>query len=700
MLSSIASLCARSGRKILASTLSIFLKPPHARILTRVQGLSRHRPVRLLAPTPCQLPTGLTYRCLSASCREDTDPPDSLSVRPDNDRFGSLSADMASRKLFRKSSSGIRDLRHQENEDEEASHLRPGRRNTPYWYFLQCKKLVKENKLQEALEMFSRDMLQGERLQPEEYNYSVLIGGCSRAGQLKKAFKLYNDMKKRGLEAGDATYTALFNACAESPSKQAGLRQALKLEQELHRKNCPLSAITYHALLKTHALTNHLQACIHTIREMLQNGHAVTQETFHYLLMGCLKDKEIGFRLALQVWRQMLQSGMIPDTKNYNLLLRIARDCGIGDTGLATDVLLRDCESRKQRTGVSESRCKDIIDIDLLERQLCFQPDPQSDTQQDSRHCEEFNSRQDSTYMMPIRKKENTSLPVNIPADSTAPNLLDLFEGKSSDVISLGTVDGACDRLALIGGAEGFLEKMAAKGLSPDLRTLTLLADMMEPGYQCLQALLKVAKQHQLKLDAVFFNSVIRKAAKASDLEGAKAVLSVMRQWNLKVDIQTFGCLALGCEQEKDGLQLLKDMAEAGLRPNIHVFSALIGRASRRLDYVYLKTILKTMSDMGVCPNEVIIRQLEFAAQYPPNYNKYKSRNNYLIHIDGFRGYYQQWLRDMPAHNAEDKQAELQADASVMKTKAPDGLTAHKDQGAERRCSSRNRNKTRTMAAL
>uniref|UniRef100_A0A672IFK1 Pentatricopeptide repeat domain 1 n=1 Tax=Salarias fasciatus TaxID=181472 RepID=A0A672IFK1_SALFA len=694
MLTSFACSCVRNGRKVSTPATRLSLR---TLALTGTQDFSRplsSRPLRPDAATPRQPPRGLASRSvsLSASSRAESQSRDSH----DWDTFGSLSADLSSRRSFKKASPYFRDLDGDpEGEESKEEPLQAPRRlrrtNTPYWYFLQCKKLIRENKLQEALDLFSRDMLQGERLQPEEFNYTVLIGGCGRAGQLQKAFKLYNDLKKRGLEASDATYTALFNACAESPSKPAGLQQALKLEQELRRKNYPLSTITYHALLKAHAITNHLQACLHTLREMLQNGHVVTQETFHYLLMGCLKEKETGFRLALQVWRQMLHSGIIPDSQNYDLLLRTARDCGIGDPALASSILLTtDRQSRRRRREVSASKAP--LDIDLLEKQLFFQPGPHSESQQDT--------GQHSTDLMPVSKTGSTPPSVYVPG-ATAPSLLDVFEGKSGAVVSLGTVADASNRLALIGGAEGLLEKMTTDGVSPGLRTLTLLADMAEPGRQSLQGLLKVAKQHRVKLDVGFFNSAIRRAAKASDHEAAKAVLSVMRERNVSVDVRTFGCLALSCDQQKDGLQLLDDMKEAGLRPNAHVFSALIGRAARRLDYAYLKTILQTMRNMDVWPNEVIIKQLEFAAQYPPDYNK--SRNNYLVHIDGFRGYYQQWLRQMPAQSTdgETEEPQPQSDAAPMKTEAVDGLTeAQRNQrAAARRFYSRNPDKKRNAAS-
>ncbi|KAM9792176.1 pentatricopeptide repeat-containing protein 1, mitochondrial [Neosynchiropus ocellatus] len=584
------------------------------------------------------------FRCLAASARlrRELQP-----AAPEDERRSgaALSADLSSRRSFRKSRPWVPEERHRE----------AGRRNTPYWYFLQCKKLVRADQLQEALDLFRHDMLAGQRLRPEEFNYSVLIGGCGRAGQLKRAFGLYNDMKKRGLQASDATYTALFNACAETPSQPAGLQQALKLEQELRRKNHQLSTVTYHALLKVHALSNHLQACLYTFKvlvsgrvlgparevpsdssvvsqEMVEKGHAVTPETVHYLLMGCVKDRDAGFRLALQVWRQMLCSGIEPDSQNYNLLLRAARDCAMGDPALASQLLLGPDRNRQKSAGKSGK-----IDVGDLERQLFARPAP--------------GPPQDSGALVAVGQNQRS-----LSAAECPPNLLDLFEGKPGDVVSLGSVTEASDRLALIGGAESVLDKMAAKGLRPDLRTLTLLADMMEPGPRTMETLLRAAEGHKVKLDTAFFNCAIRRAAKAGAPEAAEDVLRLMRRRDVGVDVRTFGCLAVGCERPEQALRLLRDMEEAGFKPNLHVFSALIGRATRRLDYVYLKLILKTMRRLDVRPDEPLVRQLEFAARYPPDYDQFKSRNNYLVHIDGFRGYYRRWLQEMPAVDAADQQ--------------------------------------------
>lgn len=207
----------------------------------------------------------------------------------------------------------------------------------------------------------------------------------------------------------------------------------------------------------------------------------------------------------------MLRSGILPDTKNYNLLLRIARDCGLGDPALATEVLLSlDSESQEEHVSnaKSDSRTKPIIDIDLLEKQLFIQADS----------CR--SSDEASASLVPVRQEHYH--PVELADNSASPSLLDVFEGKKGAVVSLSAVDGAFDRLLLIGGARGFLEKMTSSRASPDLRTLTLLADTMEPGHQSLMMLLKVAKQHQVKLDVAFFNSVIRRAARAGEMDSAK----------------------------------------------------------------------------------------------------------------------------------------------------------------------------------
>ncbi|KAM5228489.1 pentatricopeptide repeat-containing protein 1, mitochondrial [Ctenodactylus gundi] len=623
-----------------------------------------------LSRSPCQLPRGPGSQRNTSSLPSDLSQPGSAVPREEEEEesFGTLSDRYSSRRIFHKSSAQLYNLRLREQnveQEEEELERKPwrGRRNTPHWYFFQCKRLVKEGKLAEALDLFERQMLKEEQLQPLECNYTVLIGGCGRAGYLKKAFRLYNDMKKRDLEPSDATYTALFNVCAESPWKDSALQSALKLQQQLRTQNFQLNLKTYHALLKVAAKCSDLRMCLDVFKEIVHKGHVVTEETFSFLLMGCIQDKKTGFRYALQVWRQMLSMGIKPDRHGYNLLLGAARDCGLGDPEVASRLLLRPTEetvllqppagrqlTRKRVPSGAGDGVSTRRHVEALERQLFLESSqalvgplgPQEAREPSQAQPEvEIKAEPEHTAVLAPAALKPPSLELEV-------NLLALG-AVSPTVVSFGTVASPADRLALMGGLEGFLGNMAEYGLQPDIKTLTLLAEVVEPGSPAESSLLTFPDRYQVEADVTFFNTLMRKKSKLGDLEGAKALLPVLAKKGIIPDLRTFCNLAIGCRSPKDGLQLLADMKKSHMTPNTHIYSTLINAALKKLDYAYLIDILKDMRQNRVPVNEVVIRQLEFAAQYPPTFDRYQGKNTYLEKIDGFRAYYKQWLKVMPA---------------------------------------------------
>ncbi|KAG8540290.1 hypothetical protein GDO81_019548, partial [Engystomops pustulosus] len=448
---------------------------------------------------------------------------------PEEDNFGTLT-DKYSRTVYKKSSPEIQDLRYEEDDAGETQQVNQryrGRRNTPYWYFLQCKAKIKEGKLAEALELFEVKMLKEERLKPEESNYTVLIGGCGRVGYVKKAFKLYSDMKKRGLVPTDATYTALFNACAESPWKDTGLQKALKLRQELMDKNIQLNPITYRSLLKVCILSSGLQGSFEIFKEIAQKCHITGPEAFNVLFMGCIKDEDQGFLYALQIWRQMLHMGIKPDIHTYNLLIRATRDCGIGGSSEALDLLMKS---------------KDLAPLSLSSGKAKQETEPLSLNVEKEKQSRRVKKRKEGHEGRGVKQllldnssshPDGTALDSQEPAEmskphcssslpslqtSNMPNLLDLSIN-TDHIVSFTNVTTPSDRLALIGDLPGILQRMKADQVTPTIKTFTLLAEVVKPDLGSEAALLALMDTYGIKPDLTFFNTLVLQRSKTMNLK-------------------------------------------------------------------------------------------------------------------------------------------------------------------------------------
>lgn len=220
----------------------------------------------------------------------------------------------------------------------------------------------------------------------------------------------------------------------------------------------------------------------------------------------------------------MLSAGIKPDGQNYDILLRAVRDCGIGDPALASNLLLRGREEsaskRGQRSRPIEGTCRPgPLDVDAFERRVL------SDVASD---LSRLTLRSDSTHTQLIPASPPTRALTSASESAPLPNLLDPSTCRS-DVVALATTSAASDRLALIGNLDGFLSKMSHDGVKPSVKTLTLLAEVTEPSSQSVRTLIDVADQGGVKLDAGFFNTLIRKAAKAGDVQGVE-----VRPWLLE----------------------------------------------------------------------------------------------------------------------------------------------------------------------
>ncbi|XP_066993743.2 pentatricopeptide repeat-containing protein 1, mitochondrial [Anabrus simplex] len=459
------------------------------------------------------------------------------------------------------------------------------------------KKCIQEKRFGDAIDVLETRMLKKDRVKPETYIYNLLIGACGRWGYTKKAFQLYNQMKKRGVKVNDPTYTGLFNACSNSPWPEDGLKRAAHLRELMIEKGVEFNTTHYHAMIKAFGRCGDLNTAFALVDEMVNKHRRLTSWTFSVLLQACITDKEAGFRHSLLVWRKMLQKKIKPDLYTYNLMLRSVRDCGIGDAIVAQNVLEQIGKSVENISLPQGESASEVISDGTVPKSAMLEGSSSLVTVGEV--CSQSEDKQLSDiYPTEAISRENR------------PNLL-APNPYLGNIIQLSEVTRPQDRLLLVGGYHGVLQLIADDGLTPDIKTFTLLLDSIPSTISAENALMSAMKKYGIQYDIDFFNMLIKKRSMRFDYENAREVLRLIQSARLHPDIVTFGVLALGCKTEDEAKQLIKDMRSAGYRMNTEILGAMLHQACIRHDFHYILKIMYISKEEQIKPNAQFLSYLE-----------------------------------------------------------------------------------------
>lgn len=368
------------------------------------------------------------------------------------------------------------------------------------------KKHLRHKQLKEAIDVVEVRMIKEDRVKPENYIFNLLIGECGRVGYSKKAFQLYNEMKRRQLKITGGTYTALFNACANSPFPKDSLERANNLRKLMFQSGFEANESTYNAMIKAYGRCGEIQTAFELVDEMKEKKLMLKVNTLNFLLQACATDKEMGFRHALLVWQKIHRRNLVPDIYSFNLMLRCVLDCGIGDVKTMRSVIA---------TLLAKSNSDQKVKIKASQNALVVaEQKPTAIERNADGTADEIEANSEMTIT------QNATEEVS---DQT-PNLLSKNPHLGS-LVSLREVTEPHERLLLLGGVQGFLQEMELANVKPDIKTFTKILEVIPSTQAAEHRLIAIMRKADVRTDVDFFNVLIKKRSMRKDYNGARVRL-------------------------------------------------------------------------------------------------------------------------------------------------------------------------------
>ncbi|XP_072947259.1 pentatricopeptide repeat-containing protein 1, mitochondrial [Epargyreus clarus] len=557
------------------------------------------------------------------------------------------------------------------------------------------KQYLKHKRLKEALDVLEVRMIQEDRVKPENYIYNILIGACANVGYTKKAFKLYNDMKKRALKPTGDTYTCLFTACVNSPWIADGLKKARHLRALMNEKGIEPNLTNYNVMIKAFGRCGDLPTAFQIVDEMISKKIKIRVHTFNHLLQACITDKENGLKYALVVWRKMLKMREKPNVYSFNLMLKCVKDCNLGSKedineliGILEENMIVNFEKvnkplQIEAPGVETSEpvqkliaSPKLSNVDDLAKSSCSSHSITSNVDEVKNDIKlEADKIQVSNELSVIGNQEKVTMELvdyrkNVPQirnPRTVPNLLSKML-QMDQVFALQDVHTLQDRFAVVGGQDDFLKEMEAYLVKPDIKIFTQMLPLIDNTTEAEIKLIEAMEAAKVVADIDFYNLLIRKRCLRLDYDKALEVKDMItkdskkrhplnKKRRLKENIMTYGVLAMACRSKESAEKLLNEMKEKQIKVNIQILGTLLKHGTVNIQFDYVKYIMNVVKEEKVELNDVFLQHLEAFSEKCATIIKEKEEKGainkpFYIAYNSFLQGYKKWLADINAEEA------------------------------------------------
>lgn len=460
------------------------------------------------------------------------------------------------------------------------------------------------------------DIIKESGNKPNLYIYRLLLSGFSRQGDVEQCFKLFKKIKESGLTPNAPMYTSLLNACAETNDTQKALDRLSFLREHFYKRNINLSGIHYASLIRAYSRHNQILTAFEIADEAKDKG-IFTQDIIAALFHAIINDKESGLKYGLILWHKMRINKIKPTIFHYNLLLRTIRDTKFGDLKVNDIIVPGFIETQIQ---LSETGRPDLLDFPPVL----------------------------TTSLIIAFGKNNYFISNNRDSRQQQELSIDTINKNSLLNLNLNNILQE-NRLILFGGIDKLLKRMKDDNVQPNIKTVTLILDLIPPTIESEESFLRYVVKNKLKIDITSFNMLIKRRCIRKQYEAAKEVLNDIQSYHLMPNIITFGVLAIGCKMYKDGRELLEQMDTIGYATNYVILETLIFNACSSKNFPYVLYLMNYILRNRIKPSQQILDTLEkfdvLILQIIENKSKYKCKaiNEIMKDYNNFKIRYENW---------------------------------------------------------